>query len=141
MNSALQSLFNLKKLTNYLFELKDSTSNYSLPLLNIYMKTILNLARKVEGSKKKTEYAPREFFNSIKNENEFREPAGDSYYVVRHFLQKLHEQLMIIKQENNSIFSKYILSAPNNNINNNDMNILNMSINNYVINNKSKSII
>ena len=44
---------------------------------------------------------------------------------------------MIIKQENNSIFSKYILSAPNNNINNNDMNILNMSINNYVINNKS----
>ena len=139
MNAALQSLFNLKKLTNYLFELNNSfaNNNYTLPLLRAYMKTILNLSRKVEGSKKITEYAPREFFNSIKNENEFRELAGDSYDVVRHFLEKMHEQIMIIKHENNSVFSRFILSGPNNNMNVNDVQSLNNAINTYIGPNKS----
>ena len=91
MNSALQSLFNLKKLTNYLIELNHTIPSYNItsPLLKAYLITILNLSRKAEGSKKKTEYAPNEFFNSIKNESEFRDLAGDSYDVVRHFFQKI----------------------------------------------------
>ena len=76
-------------------------------------------------------------FNSIKNEGEFRDLAGDSYDVVRHFFQKMHEQLMIIKKESSSIFSKYILSGPNNNMSNNDVQSLNNAINTYAAHNKT----
>ena len=139
MNAALQSLFNIKKLTNYLFELNYSisNSNYSPILLKAYMKTILNLSRKAEGSKKIKEYAPREFFNAIKSEKEFNELAGDSNDVVRHFFEKMHEQIMIIKHESNSVFSKYILSGPNNDMNASDVQALNTFINGYIGPNKS----
>ena len=139
MNAALQSLFNIKKLTNYLLELNYSisNSNYSPILLKAYMKTILNLSRKAEGSKKTKEYAPREFFNAIKSEKEFNELAGDSNDVVRHFFEKIHEQIMIIKHESNSVFSKYILSGPNNDMNASDVQALNTFINGYIGPNKS----
>ena len=140
MNSALQSLFNIKKLTNYLLELSHTimTSYSTAPLLKAYTTTILNLSRKAEGSKKKTVYAPHEFFNSIKNESEFRELAGDSYDVVRHFFQKMHEQLMPIKNESNSIFTKYILNGPNKMMTAMDVQNLNSAINNYSALNKTK---
>ena len=141
MNSALQSLFNIKKLTNYLLNLKHAilTTDMSLPLLKAYMKTILNLSRKAEGSRKLTEYAPNEFFNTIKNESEFVELAGDSYDVVRHFFQKMHEQLMPIKQDESSIFSKLIISNPNcaNGLSNIDIQNLNNTINKYAASNRT----
>ena len=141
MNSALQSLFNIKKLTNYLLNLKHAilTTDMSLPLLKAYMKTILNLSRKAEGSRKLTEYAPNEFFNTIKNESEFVELAGDSYDVVRHFFQKMHEQLMPIKQDESSIFSKLIISNPNcaNGLSDIDIQNLNNTINKYAASNRT----
>ncbi len=114
------------------------TSYSTAPLLKAYTTTILNLSRKAEGSKKKTAYAPHEFFDSIKNESEFRELAGDSYDVVRHFFQKMHEQLMPIKNESNSIFTKYILNGPNNMMTAMDVQNLNSAINNYSALNKTK---
>ena len=141
MNSALQSLFNVKKLTNYLISLNHTIKNIdmSLPLLKAYLKTILHLSRKAEGSKKISEFAPQHFFNTIKNESEFNELAGDSYDVVRHFFQKMHEQLMPIKQEDSSVFTKYIINSPAlaNNLPPNDIQNLNAAINTYASHNKT----
>ena len=141
MNSALQSLFNVKKLTNYLISLNHTIKNIdmSLPLLKAYLKTILHLSRKAEGSKKISEFAPQHFFNTIKNESEFNELAGDSYDVVRHFFQKMHEQLMPIKQEDSSVFTKYIINNPAsaNNLPPNDIQNLNAAINTYASHNKT----
>ena len=142
MNSALQSLFNIKKLTNYLINLKTSIlgTDMSLPLLKAYLKTILFLSRKAEGSKKISEFAPKDFFASIKNENEFNELAGDSYDVVRHFFQKMHEQLMPVQQEMTSVFSKYMITNPvmnNNNLPQNDIQSLNAFVNSYAASNRT----
>jgi len=141
MNSALQSLFNVKKLTNYLIGLKNIilSTDLDIPLLKAYVKTILNLSRKAQGSKKLTEYSPTSFFNSIRNESEFNELAGDSYDVVRHFFQKAHEQLLFITQENYSVFDKYIIKNPNmsNNLTPLDVQNLNTAINNYSSSNRS----
>ena len=141
MNSALQSLFNVKKLTNYLISLNHTIKNIdmSLPLLKAYLKTILHLSRKAEGSKKISEFAPQHFFNTIKNESEFNELAGDSYDVVRHFFQKMHEQLMPIKQEDSSVFTKYTITNPAlaNNLPPNDIQNLNAAINTYASHNKT----
>ena len=141
MNSALQSLFNVKKLTNYLISLNHTIKNIdmSLPLLKAYLKTILHLSRKAEGSKKISEFAPQHFFNTIKNESEFNELAGDSYDVVRHFFQKMHEQLMPIKQEDSSVFTKYIINNLTlaNNLPPNDIQNLNAAINTYASHNKT----
>ena len=111
----------------------------SLPLLKAYLKTILNLSRKAEGSRKITEYAPREFFNTIKMESEFNELAGDSYDVVRHFFQKMHEQLMPIKQDESSVFTKLIIQNQNcaNYLNNIDIQNLNNTVNNYASRNRT----
>ena len=141
MNSALQSLFNVKNLTNYLISLSNVIlqADMSLPLLKAYLKTILNLSRRAEGSKRITEYAPRDFFNTIKNENEFNGLAGDSYDVIRHFLQKMHEQMLMVRQEANCVFDKYIINNPvmRNNLSNDDIANLNNTINSYSISNKS----
>ena len=142
MNSALQSLFNVKKLTNYLISINSiiSQSNIHLPLLKAYITTILNLSRKAEGSKKLKDYPPQEFFDSIKNENEFNDLAGDSYDVIRHFFQKMHEQLLMAYPENNSIFDKYIVQNNQNmynHLNNNDIQNLNKFIFSYSSSNKS----
>ena len=141
MNSALQSLFNVKKLTNYLIGLKNIilSTDLDIPLLKAYVKTILNLSRKAQGSKKLTEFSPNSFFNSIRNESEFIELAGDSYDVVRHFFQKAHEQLLLIQQENYSVFDKYMINNPNmtNNLSPIDVQSLNTAINNYSSSNRS----
>ena len=60
----------------------------SLPLLKTYLKAILYLSRKIENSQKISEFAPRNFVNSLKNENEFNiDEESDPYDVIRHFFQ------------------------------------------------------
>ena len=138
MNAALQSLFNIKKLTNYLIELKSTILNQQIPIfiLKAYLRTILFLSRTAPGSKKIVAYSPNEFYNIIKTEQEFNGDAGDSFDVVRHFIQKGHEQLLMVKQENYSVFSKYIINNMNN-VNNIEVQNLNQTLNNYISLNKS----
>ena len=136
LNSALQSLFNVKKLTDYLINLKDTILNtdMSLPLLKAYLKTILYLSRKVEGSQKISEFAPKNFVNVLKNEKEFNiDEDPDPYDVIRHFFQKIHEQIMPVKQEDSSVFTKYIINNPflANNLPQNDVRKLTSAINTY----------
>ena len=106
INSALQSLFNVKKLTDYLINLKDTFLNtdMSLPLIKAYLKTILYLSRKIENSQNISEFAPKNFVNALNNENKFKiEEESDPYDVIRHFFHKIHEQLMPMKQEVSSV--------------------------------------
>ena len=81
----------------------------SLPLLKAYLKTILYLSRKIENSQKLSEFAPKNFVNALNNENEFKiDEESDPYDEIRHFFQKIHEQIMPVKQEDSSVFTKYI---------------------------------
>ena len=142
INSALQSLFNVKKLTDYLINLKDSILNIDmyLPLLKAYLKTILYLSRKIENSQNISEFAPKNFVNALNNENEFKiDEESDPYDVIRHFFQKIHEQIMPVKQEDLSVFTKYIINNPTlaNNLSQNEIQKLNSAINTYAPHNRS----
>ena len=142
INSALQSLFNVKKLTDYLINLKDTILNLdmSLPLLKAYLKTILYLSRNVEGSQKISEFAPKNFVNVLKNEKEFNiDEDPDPYDIIRHFFQKIHEQIMPVYQDYSSVFTKYIINNPflANNLPPNDIQNLNAAINTYAPHNKT----
>ena len=143
MNAALQSLFNVKKLINYLLEIKHLILNPQSTnfLLKAFVRTILYLSRQAPGSKKMISYSPNLFHNSISQENEFNENCGDSFDVIRHFIQKCHEQLLTIKKENDCVLSKYIINninyGSNMNISNIDIQALNQTLNNYIMNDRS----
>ena len=142
MNAALQSLFNIPKLTNYLLNNKNAINKLnSVPLLKAYLKTILNLSRKAKGSKTITSYKPEDFHNIIVNENQFMDGASDSIDLVRYFLENMNRQLHQISLSEHSTFEKYFYNI--NNMNNGNISFqqqvqaLNTFINTYASANKS----
>ena len=142
MNAALQSLFNIPKLTNYLLNNKNAINKLNnVPLLKAYLKTILNLLRKVKGSKTITSYSPQEFHSIIVNENQFMDGASDSIDLVRYFLENMNRQLHQISLSEHSSFEKYFYNI--NNMNNGNIyfqqpvQALNNFINTYASANKS----
>ena len=139
MNAALQSLFYVPALTNYLLKETNAIKNMNgyHSFLNEYLNVVLNLSKKAEGSKLKEAYSPKEFFKIIENENEFQDLAGDSIDMVRFTLEKLHSELSCLPNDEIT-FSKYL--GNNNNtliVFGQQMLKLNAFINNYSANNKS----
>ena len=139
MNAALQSLFYVPALTNYLLKEINAIKNMNgyHSFLNEYLNVVLNLSKKAEGSKLKEAYSPKEFFKIIENENEFQDLAGDSIDMVRYTLEKLHSELSCLPNDEIT-FSKYL--GNNNNtliVFGQQMLKLNEFINNYSSNNKS----
>ena len=139
MNAALQSLFYIPALTNYLLKETNAIKNMKgyHSFLNEYLKVVLNLSKKAEGSKLKEAYSPKDFFKIIENENEFQELAGDSIDMVRYTLEKLHSELNCLPN-NEATFSKYLGNNENTLIVfGPQMLKLNAFIHNYSANNKS----
>ena len=139
MNAALQSLFYVPALTNYLLKEINAIKNMNgyHSFLNEYLNVVLNLSKRAEGSKLKEAYSPKEFFKIIENENEFQDLAGDSIDMVRYTLEKLHSELSCLPNDEIT-FSKYL--GNNNNtliVFGQQMLKLNEFINNYSSNNKS----
>ena len=139
MNSALQGLFYVPKLTNYLLKETNAIKNMQgyHSFLKEYLNVVVNLSRKAAGSKLKEAYSPKEFFKIIENESEFHDLAGDSIDMVRFTLEKLHSELSSLPNDE-MIFSKYL---GNNNstiiVFGQQMLKLNAFINNYSSNNNS----
>ncbi len=141
MNAALQSLFNIPKLTNYLINNKNAINKLNVPLLEAYLKTILNLSRKAKKSKTITSYSPQDFHNIIVTENQFMDGASDSIDLVRYFLENMNRQLHTISLSEPSSFEKYFYNINNMNNGNNfflqQVQALNTFINTYASANKS----
>ena len=114
MNAALQSLYNTPKLTNYIINYANKINERNFPFSNSYLKIVLNLSRKAKGSKLITSYSPKKFFSIIQNQPEFKDYAGDSIDLVRHFLETMNSQLNCINQNETCSFMKYFINTNNN---------------------------
>ena len=119
MNAALQSLYNTPKLTNYIINYSNKIRERDYhKFSNYYLDIVLNLSRKAKGSKLKTDFSPKTFFNFIKQIGEFSPPAGDSIDLVRHFLETMNRELNGVNPNENCIFFNYLINANNMNMNN-----------------------
>ena len=140
MNAALQSLYNTPKLTNYFISNRNIIEQSSWIFSSAYLEIVLNLSKKAKGSKKKSSFSPKKFFNIISNEREFQGFAGDSTDLIRFFFETVHKQLNHLNPKENNIFKKYYFNP-----NNNDMNFcvqrqiqnLNNFIDDYTLKNNS----
>ena len=116
MNAALQSLFHTQKITNFFLQFENAIRNRNYDFSLQYLEIIRNLSRRARGSKLKTSYSPKNFFDVIKREPEFIDYAGDSIDVIRFFMEKMNAQLMGINPQEQCSFQKYFI---NGNINGN----------------------
>ena len=116
MNAALQSLFHTQKITNFLLQFENAIRNRNYDFSLQYLEIVRNLSRRASGSKLKTSYSPKSFFDVIKREPEFIDYAGDSIDVIRCFMEKMNAQLMGINPQEQCSFQKYYI---NGNINGN----------------------
>ena len=113
MNAALQSLYNTPKLTSFFLHYKDDIRAIDNTLSISYLDIVLNLSRKAKGSKTKSSYSPRRFFDIIKTQIEFQDPAGDSIDLIRFFMEKMHNQLMGINNQELNPFKNYFFIINN----------------------------
>ena len=114
MNSALQSLVNIPKLTNYFLEEKNNIDENNQILSYAYLKVVENLLRKTDESKDITSYSPLEFNGIISINPLFQGLAGDSIDMVRYFLQTIHKELNFSPTKEN-YFIKYFINNSGNN--------------------------
>ena len=126
MNSALQCLVNVSKLSNYFLQNKNKIDQNNQILSYAYLQVVENLLRKTPQSQYINSYSPVEF-QSIASINPLFQGAGDSIDLINHFLQTIHN-------EQNMNSDEYILSKYVNNNNNNikKFQILNSTILNFI---------
>ena len=134
MNSSLQSLVNVDKLSNYFS--KTDFDEFKQILSFAYKKVVLNLLRLAPESQNLTVYKPQEFFGMTQAISPlFREMAGDANDLINFFLEQIHTELnkyMI----NENVFANYYVQNAGNNI---KFYNLNAAITDYY--NKNNSII
>ena len=111
MNSALQSLVNIPKLTDYFLKADIDEDNQILSYA--YLQVVKNLLRKTKDSKDITSYSPVEFGGIAGTYPLFQGLAGDSIDMIRYFLQTIHNELNFKTKENN--LSKYYINNSGNN--------------------------
>ena len=125
MNSALQSLVHIPKLSKFFLGVK-SQLNYSQPLSNAYLEVVENLLRKTNESRNISYYRPDKFYN-IASQNPLFQCAGDSIDMINYFLQTIHEEFNL-KGKGDSL-KKYMFNGANTpkfqNLNNSIMNFTN----------------
>lgn len=86
MNSALQSLVNVQKLSNYFTQNENIINNSNQPLSHAYLNVVKNLLRLTPESQNLTYYSPNEFFNATYSLDPlFRSPAGDAIDLINFF--------------------------------------------------------
>lgn len=133
MNSALQSLFNVEKLSNYFTQNENIINNDNNLLSSAYLNVVKNLLRLTPESQNLTYYTPTEFYNiTYSLDPLFQGLAGDAIDLINFFLQRIHSELNGIYNEN--VFLKYIMGNTGNSI---KWINLNNSINNFCQSNSS----
>ena len=130
MNSALQSLVNVQKLSNYFLQNKNLIDENNNILSAAYLKVVENLLRKTNASKYISSYKPLEF-QIIASSNPLFNSAGDSIDLINFFLQTIHNELNFKTDE--MILTKYLQNNP---VNIKFLN-LNNSIENFISSNNS----
>ena len=131
MNSALQCLINISKLTNFFLTKANEIDQYNQILSHAYLDIVKNVLRKTNESKYITSYSPFEF-QGIISINPLFTGASDSIDLINHFLQTIHKELNFETNEN--ILSKYLVNNVGNNI---KFQNLNLSLNNFISDNNS----
>ena len=131
MNSALQSLVNIEKLSNFFLQNKNLIDENNNILSYAYLQVVENLLRKTSESQFISSYKPIEF-QSIASINPLFNGAGDSIDMINFFLQTIHKELNFKTDEN--LLLKYLINNPNNNMKYIN---LNNSVNNFISNNNS----
>ena len=125
MNSALQSLVHIPKLSKFFLGVK-SQLNYSQPLSMAYLEVVENLLRKTNESINISYYRPDKFYN-IASQNPLFQCAGDSIDMINYFLQTIHEEFNL-KGKGDSL-KKYMFNDANTpkfqNLNNSIINFTN----------------
>ena len=133
MNSALQSLVNVQKLSNYFTQNENIINNSNQPLSHAYLNVVKNLLRLTPESQNLTYYSPNEFFNATYSLDPlFRSPAGDAIDLINFFLQRIHSELNGLTTED--VFCKYLMSNFGTSV---KWANLNTAINSFVQSNKS----
>ena len=130
MNSALQCLVNIPKLSNYFLENRNKINENNQILSYAYLQVVENVLRKTPNSQRITTYAPREF-RSIAEINPLFRSAADSIDLINYFLETIHKELNTMTNE--VIFAKYFLNNPQSE----KEQKLNMIISNYISKNNS----
>ena len=131
MNSSLQSLVNVTKLSNYF---TSTVFNENTQILSAaYSRVVLNLLRMTPESQNMSYYSPKEFYGVTYSLSPlFQGMAGDAIDLINFFLGQIHEEVNSQVQEN--VFFKYMM----NNVPNNPKIIcLNRAINDFCSNNRS----
>ena len=126
MNSALQCLVNVSKLSNYFLQNKNKINVYNQILSYAYLQVVENLLRKTPQSLDINSYSPVEF-QGIASINPLFTGAGDSIDLINYFLQTIHKEQNMKSDE--IILSKYV---NNNNNNIKKFEILNSTILNFI---------
>ena len=131
MNSALQSLINVEKLSNYFIQNENLMNNQLLS--SAYLNVVKNLYRLTPESQNLTYYTPNNFYQvTYALDPLFQGLAGDAIDLINFFLQTIHSELNGITTEN--IFFKYIISNVGNSV---KWANLNTSINTFCQSNSS----
>ena len=132
MNSVLQCLVHIPKLSKYFLQNKNKIDDKNQILSYAYLQVVQNLLRKTNESQFITYYSPIEF-QGIISINPLFNGAGDSIDLINYFFQTIHKELNFNTEED--ILSRYLV---NNNIGNNKkFQNLNFTINNFISSNKS----
>ena len=127
MNSALQCLVNIPKLSQYFLDEEKAIQKNVNALLSInFLEIVKNLLRKEESSKQINTFSPNAFFAVVQSDPLFQGLAGDSIDLIRFFLQNIHGELNHLRVD--SCFSKY---KTNNNM------ILDNFLDSFIQNNQS----
>ena len=130
MNSALQSLVNIEKLSNYFLQNRHLIDVNDNILSIAYLKVVENLLRKTNESQYISSYRPTEF-QIIASSNPLFNGAGDSIDMINFFLQTIHNELNFKTDEN--VLTRYLINNP---VNIKFIN-LNNSVTNFMSNNRS----
>ena len=136
MNSALQCLVHIPKLSKYFLEEKNIIEKAQNNLLSSsFLKVVENLLRKTSDSLNINSYSPNEFFSIIQTNPIFQGIAGDSIDLIRFFIQTINKELNW--KTEGDYFAKYFTYNNNDNNNNYEKNILNNFINSFTSRNNS----
>ena len=109
MNSALQSLVNIQKLSNYFIQNEHLIDSNNQLLSSAFVGVVKNLLRLTPESQNLTYFTPTEFFNITYSLSPiFRDLAGDAIDLINFFLQTIHNELNGMTTED--VFCKYLMS-------------------------------
>jgi len=110
MNSALQSLVHIPKLSKFFLGVKSQIDYFSQPLSIAYLEVVENLLRKTNESRNITYYRPDKFYN-MASQNPLFQCAGDSIDMLNYFLQTIHEEFNL--KGKGDTLKKYMINNAN----------------------------